>query len=116
MPNSWAAAACTAAFGNDSMAFCTHRGPCYNVRLVGATRLMGLALIVPEAVSPVKTYLYLVQIILAVVISVLVLVQAKNAGMGNVFGGSDMGVYKARRGSKRPSSTPRSSPASCSCC
>ncbi len=45
-----------------------------------------------------KTYLYLVQIILAVVISILVLVQAKNAGMGNVFGGSDMGVYKTRRG------------------
>lgn len=45
-----------------------------------------------------KTYLYVVQIILALVITALVLVQAKNAGMGNVFGGSDMGVYKTRRG------------------
>ncbi len=66
--------------------------------LLGRPDRWAWPLIVPEAVSPVKTYLYLVQIILAVVISALVLVQAKNAGMGNVFGGSDMGVYKTRRG------------------
>jgi preprotein translocase subunit SecG len=47
----------------------------------------------------VKTYLYIVQIVLAFVISALVLVQSKNAGMSNVFGGGgDMGVYKTRRG------------------
>lgn len=45
-----------------------------------------------------KTYLYLAQIILALVITVLVLLQAKDAGMSNVFGGGDMGVYKTRRG------------------
>jgi preprotein translocase subunit SecG len=46
----------------------------------------------------VVTYLFLVQIILAVTIIVLVLFQAKDAGMGNVFGGSDMGVARTRRG------------------
>ena len=44
------------------------------------------------------TYFYLVQIILAITITVLVLIQAKDAGMGNVFGGGDMGVARTRRG------------------
>jgi preprotein translocase subunit SecG len=46
----------------------------------------------------VVTYLFLVQIILAITIVVLVLIQAKDAGMGNVFGGGDMGVARTRRG------------------
>jgi preprotein translocase subunit SecG len=46
----------------------------------------------------VVTFLYLAQIILAITIIALVLVQAKDAGMGNVFGGSDMGVARTRRG------------------
>lgn len=45
-----------------------------------------------------KIYLYLAQIILAIVITALVLVQAKNAGLSNIFGGGDMGMYKTRRG------------------
>lgn len=45
-----------------------------------------------------KIYLYLAQIILAVAICVLVLLQAKNAGLSNMFGSGDMGVYKTRRG------------------
>lgn len=45
-----------------------------------------------------KIYLYLAQIILATVIIGLVLVQAKNAGLSNMFGSGDMGVYKTRRG------------------
>ena len=44
------------------------------------------------------TYLYLAQIVLAITIMVLVLIQAKDAGMGNVFGGGDMGVARTRRG------------------
>ena len=44
------------------------------------------------------TYLYLAQIILAITITVLVMLQAKDAGMGNVFGGGDMGVARTRRG------------------
>jgi preprotein translocase subunit SecG len=47
----------------------------------------------------VETYLYLTQIVLAITIIVLVLLQSKDAGMSNMFGGSgDMGVYKTRRG------------------
>ncbi len=45
-----------------------------------------------------KIYLYLAQIILAITIIVVVLLQAKDAGLGNVFGGSDMGVARTRRG------------------
>ncbi len=45
-----------------------------------------------------KIYLYLAQIILAIAITALVLVQAKNAGLSNIFGGSDLGMYKTRRG------------------
>lgn len=44
------------------------------------------------------TYFYLVQILLAITIIVLVLFQTKDAGMGNVFGGGDMGVARTRRG------------------
>ena len=44
------------------------------------------------------TYFYIAQIILAVTIMVLVMFQAKDAGMGNVFGGGDMGVARTRRG------------------
>jgi preprotein translocase subunit SecG len=46
----------------------------------------------------VKIYLYLVQVVLAVVICVLVMAQANNTGMGSMFGGGDMGVAKTRRG------------------
>jgi preprotein translocase subunit SecG len=67
--------------------------------------LLGCALIRPahrvgiwEAVLPVKFYLYLAQIIMAITIIVLVLLQAKDAGLGNVFGGGDMGVARTRRG------------------
>ena len=45
-----------------------------------------------------ETYLYLAQIVMAVAIIILVLLQAKDAGMSNIFGGNDMGVYKTRRG------------------
>ncbi len=45
-----------------------------------------------------ETYLYLAQILMAIVITVLVLLQAKNAGMSNIFGGGDMGVYQTKRG------------------
>lgn len=45
-----------------------------------------------------KTYLYLAQIVIAVAVSVLVLLQARNAGLSNMFGSTDMGIYKTRRG------------------
>jgi preprotein translocase subunit SecG len=47
----------------------------------------------------VEVYLYLAQIVLAIAIIAIVLIQSKDAGMSNMFGGGgDMGVYKTRRG------------------
>ena len=44
-------------------------------------------------------YLYLAQIVLGIAIIAIVMIQSKNAGMSNMFGGGgDMGVYKTRRG------------------
>jgi preprotein translocase subunit SecG len=45
-----------------------------------------------------KTYLFLAQIVIAVAMTALVLLQAKDAGLSSMFGGSDMGVYRTRRG------------------
>lgn len=45
-----------------------------------------------------KTYFYLAQIVIAVVLIVLVTLQAKDAGLSQMFGGGDMGVFKTRRG------------------
>lgn len=45
-----------------------------------------------------KTYFYLAQIIIAIALTVLVLLQAKDAGLSSMFGGGDLGVYKTRRG------------------
>ncbi len=45
-----------------------------------------------------RTYLYLAQIVVAVALTVLVLLQAKDAGLSSMFGGSDMGVFRTRRG------------------
>ncbi len=43
------------------------------------------------------TYLYVAQIIVAVALITLVMLQAKGSGMGGIFGG-DGGIYKTRRG------------------
>lgn len=48
----------------------------------------------------VKTYLYIIQIILSIAVMALVLLQAKGSGLSGVFGG-DGGVYKTRRGIER---------------
>ncbi len=47
------------------------------------------------------TYLYLAQIVTAIALIVLCLLQAKDAGLGSMFGGGDMGVYKTRRGAEK---------------
>lgn len=47
-----------------------------------------------------KTYLYIIQIILSITVMALVLLQAKGSGLSGVFGG-DGGVYKTRRGIER---------------
>jgi len=48
----------------------------------------------------VLTYMYIIQIIVAVTLIALIMLQARGAGgMGGIFGGSDGGgVYKTRRG------------------
>jgi preprotein translocase subunit SecG len=48
----------------------------------------------------VKTYLFIIQIILSIAVMALVLLQAKGSGLSGVFGG-DGGVYKTRRGIER---------------
>lgn len=45
-----------------------------------------------------KIYLYLAQVVLAVALIVLVTLQAKDAGLSQMFGGGDMGVARTRRG------------------
>ena len=47
-----------------------------------------------------KTYLFIIQIILSIAVMALVLLQAKGIGLSCVFGG-DGGVYKTRRGIER---------------
>ncbi len=44
------------------------------------------------------TYLFLAQIVVSIAIIALVVVQAKDAGLSQMFGGSDMGVSHTRRG------------------
>ena len=47
------------------------------------------------------TFLYLAQIVISVAIIALVVVQAKDAGLSQMFGGSDMGISHTRRGVER---------------
>ena len=44
------------------------------------------------------TYLNLAQIIIAVALTVVIMLQTKGAALGGVFGKSDSAVYKTRRG------------------
>ncbi|MDH7485122.1 MAG: preprotein translocase subunit SecG [Anaerolineae bacterium] len=43
------------------------------------------------------TYFYIMQIIIAVTLITLVLLQAREGGLGSIFGGEG-GIYKTRRG------------------
>jgi preprotein translocase subunit SecG len=49
----------------------------------------------------VLTFLYLAQIVVSVAIIALVVIQAKDAGLSQMFGGSDMGISHTRRGVER---------------
>jgi preprotein translocase subunit SecG len=44
------------------------------------------------------TYLNLAQIVIAVALTTVIMLQTKGAALGGVFGGSDSAVYKTRRG------------------
>jgi preprotein translocase subunit SecG len=41
---------------------------------------------------------YIVQVILAITLIVVILMQVKSAGLGSAFGGSDASIYTTRRG------------------
>lgn len=47
------------------------------------------------------TFLYLAQVVVSVAIIALVVIQAKDAGLSQMFGGSDMGISHTRRGVER---------------
>ena len=47
-----------------------------------------------------ETYLYIAQIVIAVALTALILIQARSGGLGGVFGG-DSAVYRTRRGLER---------------
>jgi preprotein translocase subunit SecG len=45
-----------------------------------------------------QTYLNIAQIVVAVAMTVVIMLQTKGAALGGVFGRSDSAVYKTRRG------------------
>lgn len=45
-----------------------------------------------------STYINLAQIVIAVTLIVIIMLQTKGAALGGVFGRSDSAVYKTRRG------------------
>jgi preprotein translocase subunit SecG len=47
------------------------------------------------------TLFYIVQIILAVTLIAVILLQVKSASLGSAFGGSDASIYTSRRGIDR---------------
>lgn len=49
----------------------------------------------------IRDALYIVQIILAIVLVVLILIQTKGAGFSGMFGGDSQTVYRTRRGIER---------------
>jgi preprotein translocase subunit SecG len=49
----------------------------------------------------VARYLQIVQTIISICLIVAVLLQVKGQGLGGIFGGSDSGIYKTRRGAER---------------
>jgi preprotein translocase subunit SecG len=49
----------------------------------------------------VQTYLILAQIVVDIALIVLVVLQAQDEGLGSMFGGSDMGVFRTRRGAEK---------------
>jgi len=52
-----------------------------------------------RGISALKTYFYIIQLIISISLIAIILIQAKGAGgLGGLFGGSDGSVYKSRRG------------------
>ena len=47
------------------------------------------------------TLFYIVQIVLAITLIVVILLQVKSASLGSAFGGTDASIYTSRRGIDR---------------
>lgn len=45
-----------------------------------------------------STYLNLAQIVVAIALIILIMLQTKGSSLGSVFGGSDTSIHKTRRG------------------
>ncbi|MGB3905381.1 MAG: preprotein translocase subunit SecG [Anaerolineae bacterium] len=46
-------------------------------------------------------YLQIVQMIISICLIAAILLQVKGQGLGGIFGGSDSGIYKTRRGAEK---------------
>jgi len=51
--------------------------------------------------ADVTGYLQIVQMIISICLIVAILLQVKGQGLGGIFGGSDSGIYKTRRGAEK---------------
>jgi len=47
------------------------------------------------------TVFYIVQIVMAITLITVILLQVKSAGLGSAFGGTDASIYTSRRGFDR---------------
>lgn len=48
-----------------------------------------------------ELYFHIAQIVVSVALTIVVLIQVKSGGMGELFGGSSSAVYRTRRGLER---------------
>ncbi len=48
-----------------------------------------------------STYLYIVQIILGIALTVVILMDVRASGMGAIFGSGETSIYRTRRGVER---------------
>ena len=48
-----------------------------------------------------QVYFNIAQIVISIALSAAILLQIRSSGLGSVFGGSDSGVYRTRRGVER---------------
>ena len=48
-----------------------------------------------------QTYLILAQIVVDIALIVMVVLQTKEEGLSSMFGGTDMGIFKSRRGAEK---------------
>lgn len=57
-------------------------------------------LIINDIIISMKPIIYLIQIILAIFLVAVILIQQKGSGLGSTFGG-DLGFYRTKRGAEK---------------